>query len=172
MKRHEMALGSLLLVVITLALGYLTAAPAYEVLAKDQTELKFVVRHSGQRLGICQVSGAVELAKLAPNMRQLEVCPSEKSPMEVELRLNDQVRFSGQIIPSGIHNDGVIALYRRFAVDVGPIDVRLRLKNDVREDAFSHDFHQTINAGPDSIVVLQVNDSGIRVYQPGLSPVS
>ncbi|MDA1299505.1 MAG: hypothetical protein O2868_05455 [Proteobacteria bacterium] len=172
MKLPEVVLVAVLFGSVALILGYLTDSPEYQVLPEGQTELKFVVRHSGKRLGVCKVPEAADMAKLAPNMRQLEVCPSEKSPMAVELRLNGQLRYSGQVAPSGIHNDGVIALYRRFSIDAGSLDLHLRLKSDIRQEAFSHDFRQTISTGQDSIVVLHVDDSGVRVYQPGLTPVS
>lgn len=45
--------------------------------------------------------------------------------------------------------------------------VQLRIKDDIRENGFTHTFHQNITVDPSSIIVLRFDDQGISTDTPG-----
>ena len=163
----SVAVQAVLFIGLTAFVGYFSDRPVHSALPADQSELKLVIRHSGKLMGECHQMSTADLDKLAPNMRKPMVCPREKSPLSVELSLNDSVRFSGEVQPSGIHNDGVLALYRMFPVSTGDVVVQLRIKDDIRQDDYTHTFRETMSVDPSSIVVLRFDDEGIRAEMPG-----
>ncbi len=152
-----------------LILGYLSDWPSYRMYPPGHTELKLVVRHSGKLLEACRERSAEELSALPRNMRRATVCPREKSPMMVELSIDGEVRHHSTIHASGIHDDGVLALYKKFPLPPGTVDVRLRIKDDTRLEEFSHDFEAQFEVSSASTLVIQLNDAGINAYQPGLT---
>ncbi len=152
---------------LLLILGYFADSPPYQVLEDNQTELKLMVRHSGKLLGECEVLSAPDLEKVQPNMRQPLVCPREKSPLFVELKINDTLAYERTVYPSGIHNDGVLALYQRFPLPVGRSSIELKVKEKADSEEFSHELSQTFDLSTESILVVEFTDSGLHSYQPG-----
>jgi hypothetical protein len=154
---------------VALATAYYSDLPVYRIHDDGETELKLVVRHSGTLLEACRTLSTSELDQLAPNMRKPTSCPREKSPMTIELTINELPPYVATIVPSGLHNDGVLALYKSFNLKHGPVRIRLRSKEDSHQQAFAPRFDQVIEADHSSIVVLELDDAGVRAHQPGHS---
>ena len=87
--------------------------------------------------------------------------------MTVELTINELPPYVVTIVPSGLHNDGVLALYKSFDLKTGPVRIRLRSKEDSHQQVLAPRFDKVIEADRTSIVVLELDDSGVRAYQPG-----
>jgi len=155
------------LCIVVLATAYFSDLPVYRVHDDGETELKLVIRHSGTLLEACRTLSSSELSQLAPNMRKPTICQREKSPLTIELTIDELPPYVVTIVPSGLHNDGVLALYKSFSLKHGPVRIRLRSKEDSHEQTFAQRFDQVIEADRSSIVVLELDDAGVRAYQPG-----
>ncbi len=143
--------------VVAAGLGYFSNRPAHRHLAEDQAVIKLSLRHAGQVLGECHTRTPEELADLPANMRAPMVCPRERSPLLLELRLNDALVLS-EILPArGIHNDGRASVYRRLVVPVGRMNVAVRLKDHIESDVFQYESSRTVRIGPAENLVIDFN---------------
>jgi hypothetical protein len=99
--------------------GYFSTSPAYEHLPPGAAVVKLSFQHAGQRKEACRERTPEELAKLAPNMRAASVCPRERAPVTVSVRMDDRTLFEVVAPPSGLAKDGASTVYRRLAVSAG-----------------------------------------------------
>ncbi|MBD3648890.1 MAG: hypothetical protein HUJ31_15895 [Pseudomonadales bacterium] len=152
--------------VIAGLVAYFADSPSWRLMQPDEAQIKLVVRHSGKLLGECRTLAGEELDNLAPNMRAPTVCPREKSPLYVDMAVDDEVVYEQTVTPSGLHNDGILALYKTFTLDAGATSLRVRVKDDMRADDFSHKLEETVELDPERILVLEFSDSGFKVIQP------
>ena len=138
-------------------LGYCSNRPVYRHLEDDQAVLKLSLRHAGQILGECRTRTAEELAGLPANMRAPLVCPRERSPLQLELQLNDRLVLSETLPARGLHNDGRASVYRRLVVPVGRLDVEVRLKDHVESEVFQYQASRVVEMGPAENLVIDFN---------------
>ncbi|MBT4159893.1 MAG: hypothetical protein HOC70_12620 [Gammaproteobacteria bacterium] len=149
------------------ALGYLSDRPTYRIMEPSQTELRLIIRHSGVLIGACEVKTPDELKSLAPNMRQPMTCPREKSPLSFELWVDGEILHQSVVKPSGIHDDGVLALYRSFRLAAGKKEIELKVKDQAELAEFNLRLKQTLDLSRDSVVLVELTDKGIQFSQPG-----
>jgi hypothetical protein len=107
--------------------GYFATSPSYEHLPPGNSVVKLSFQHAGQRKQACRERTPEELAKLAPNMRAASVCPRERAPVAVSVRMDGQPLFDVVAPPSGLAKDGASTVYRRVAIPAGAhrFDARL-----------------------------------------------
>lgn len=145
-------------------IGYFSDVPSYERMPADQAELKLIVRHSGQLLGECHVPDADAQAKLPRNMRAPMVCPRERSPVHVMLRLNGEAIFDEKIEAAGFHDDGVSAAYRRFQVPAGLIRLQASVNDKIGDTQATYEYDEQVNLLAAESVALEFS-SGFVLYQ-------
>ena len=100
-------------------IGYFSAAPMYQLLEERQAVLKLSFSHSAQLKYPCIARTEIELAKLAPNMRDPLDCPRERAPVVVALWMDGILLLNDTVPPQGIHKDGAATVYRRLAIPAG-----------------------------------------------------
>lgn len=110
-------------------IGYLSVDPEYLHFPEDQALIKLSISHAGQIKGECRELTKEELAALPPNMRKTTVCPRERSPVQVELFLDEKPIYSASLAPSGIKSDGISHTYQTFSVPTGAHRLVARLKD-------------------------------------------
>ena len=145
--------------------GYLADQPSYRYLEEGQAEIKLAVRHTGQLLGECRELGAEEMSRLAPNMRAPLVCPRERSPVRVELALDEKVMYLNSIAPAGLHNDGISAAYATFMVPEGPVTLRLSIDDDANSAGFTHELQRDIVLRAGQSFVIEFSN-GFNLHAP------
>lgn len=165
----RLLLQGLVLLLLAAALGYLSHRPAWQAVAADHSTLKLMVRHSGKRVGECSQLTDADLQAKAPNMRQITVCPREKSPLAVQLLVDDVLIVDQVINPSGIHDDGVLAYYQAFQLPLGMHRIEFRAWERASDEQTRLSAVADLRVSRDSNVVIQLNDQGIEIYQPALS---
>jgi hypothetical protein len=129
------------------ALGWLSAAP-YVHFSPEAAQITLSFVHGGKPKGECRERTPEEMAKLAPNMRKLRVCPRERLPVEVELVLDGKMLYRESRPPSGLAKDFPSHAYRRFAVAPGRHDLTVRLKDTAREQGFDYERSTTVTLTP------------------------
>lgn len=134
-------------------IGYFSDSPAYQHLSPGDALLKLSLSHAGARKEPCRERSADELAKLAPNMRAQTSCPRERSPVTVEIVLDDTPLFRVAAPPSGLAKDGASTIYRRVPVAAGTHRIGARLA-DGPTGAFTFVRETTIDLAPGRVVVI------------------
>ena len=142
-----------------LVIGVFSNWPRYRQLPDDQALIKFSFTHQGKPVSDCRKATVEELAKLPPNMRAPQVCPRERSPIEVELDLDGVPVLHHVAAPSGLSRDGASTYYQRIAVAAGTHHLKVRLKDDVRSAGFDFTREETVSIKPAQILVIDFDPS-------------
>jgi hypothetical protein len=133
--------------------------PPYQHLAPDQAVVKVSLRHTGALVGQCRTLSADELEALPPNMRAPQDCPRQRSPLVVELDINGRRRVDVTLQAQGLHADGRAVLYRRLIVPAGPVRVDVRMKDDVRQQAFAYRDSLETTLEPGRALIVDFDDA-------------
>ncbi|MEP5764210.1 MAG: hypothetical protein ABJ308_06440 [Halieaceae bacterium] len=143
-------------------LVYITSEPLYQQQPADTATLKLAVRHVGKIVGECTRLGAEEYDNLPANMKRPETCPRERSPLQIEMMLDDDTLYRDTVPASGLHSDGVSSMYQRFAVPAGRHLLRLRMNDDVAVEGPTWELEQEIELTPAQVMVLSFKE-GFRI---------
>lgn len=118
-------------------IGYFAMAPSYSYLEPDQAVVRFSISHYGQLKFECHQRTAEELQKLPPNMRAARDCPRERSPIDVELKIDDEVVYRDHLEPTGLSKDGRAYTYQTIRVAAGVHSVEIRMRDTIHEQGFN-----------------------------------
>ncbi len=133
--------------------GYFSTSPRYAHLPPGTAVVKLSFQHAGQRKEACRERSAEELAKLAPNMRAASVCPRERAPVNVDVRMDDQPLFAVVAAPAGLAKDGASTVYRRIAVPAGEHRFAARL-TDTADGSGAIDATRSVDLKPGRVLVI------------------
>ena len=136
------------------AIGYFATRPAYTHLDPGKALIKLSFSHAGQRKGDCRRLTPEELAALAPNMRRPLDCPRERLPLRMELLLDGETLFQGELPPSGLAGDGASTVYRKFPVAPGRHRLTARLRDTARTEGFDYESERDVVLEPRQIFVV------------------
>jgi hypothetical protein len=139
-----------------LPLVYLTSQPVYQRQDPTLATLKVAVRHAGEVVGECVAAGGDAYDKLPVNMRRPEVCPRERSPLRLQLRLDEQILLNVTEPASGLHSDGVSSIYRRFTVPAGRYQLSVLMNDDVAVEDHNWQLEQEIELLPAQVTVVSI----------------
>ncbi|WP_162846112.1 hypothetical protein [Seongchinamella sediminis] len=159
--RHYAA-QALLYAAFFLPIVYLTQQPSYRSLGPDQAVFKLAIRHAGKVIGECVPVSGADNANLPRNMKAPEICPRERSPLLLELRVDDRTLYRESVPPSGLHNDGVSSMYRRFTLPTGTHRIELTMNDDVSVDGPTWELQRELQLQPAQVVVATFKD-GLRL---------
>jgi hypothetical protein len=137
--------------------GLFSVWPAYRHLEPDQALLKLSFSHPGERIGECRQRTAEELAKLAPNMRALQDCPRERSPVSVELELDSKLLAQRVVPPSGLSRDGASTVYARFPVPAGAHRLEVKVDDSVRAPGATWQREIDLALAPGQVLVVDID---------------
>ncbi len=140
-------------------IGVFSRWPSYQVLAPDLALIKLSFSHHGKPVSDCREASAAELAKLPPNMRAPVRCPRERSPVTVELDVDDAAVYRHVARPSGLSRDGAASVYHRIEVPAGQHRLRIRLADDARVAGFSHQREAVVTLAPAQVLVIDFDSA-------------
>lgn len=150
-----LAQGLLYVPLMTL-LGTFSTHPKFQVMAEDKALIRISITHAGRLIVECRQRSPEELAKLAPNMRAQQVCPRERSPIRLEVRLDDALLLDVTKSPTGLRRDGSATIYRRTEVPAGRHRLVARLA-DGPTGAFTHERAIDVDLGPGGSLLIDFN---------------
>jgi len=133
---------------------YFATSPPYRQLAEDQAVITLAFSHAGERREECRRLSQEELAKLPPNMRLPMDCPRERSPIKVELFLDDELAISEIAKAPGLYQDQGVDVFRKIKVPVGKHDLRVRMNDNVRVQGPTFTHEQAIELEPAQLLVV------------------
>jgi hypothetical protein len=155
MQKISQILGQIVLYAIFIAfIGYFSTSPAYTFLPKDQALIKLTFSHAGQRKEPCRVRSAEELEKMPRHLRKKQDCPRERSPVEVEMKLDGNIIYSDTVSPSGLSHDLASPIYERIRLPAGEHRLQLSMRDDIHSKDYNYVLDQTVTMRPAQILVI------------------
>ena len=146
-----------------LPLVYFSDSPDYRNMEEGISVLKLAVRHPGALIGECTSVAASGHGMRPSSMTQnVEVCPRERSPLQLELKLDGQILYSATVPPSGLHSDGISSMYRQFEIPAGSHHLQIKMNDDVKVDGPTWQMEQAIDLQPAQVMVASVKE-GFRL---------
>ena len=95
-------------------------------------------------------------------MQRVEICPRERSPLQLELILDGDTLYRAEVPASGLHSDGMSSMYRRFSIPAGAHHLQLRMNDDAAVEGYTWQFEQDIQLQPAQVVVASFKE-GFRL---------
>ena len=144
-------------VLFALGIGYFSTAPAYQHIGKNEALVRLSISHAGQLLGDCRERSAEELSKLSRNMRAAQDCPRERSPVTIEVDLDDKPLYREVVPPSGLSRDGASTVYRRFTTPAGEYRLTVRVNDSAKVQGFNYQRSEVVQLKPAQVLVIDFN---------------
>jgi hypothetical protein len=133
---------------------YFASAPAVRLIGEDEARLTIAFAHAGQLREPCRLLSQEELNKLAPNMRKLDDCPRERSPVVIEAALDGETVYSASLPPPGLFGDGGVDMFYSAKIPAGEHLLSLKMNDSVRVEGFNHEFEQLVSIAPGQILLI------------------
>jgi hypothetical protein len=140
-------------------IAYFATSPAYTHLDPGLALIKLSFSHAGQHKGECRQLSPEELAKLPPNMRRPLDCPRERLPLQVEIVLDGELLYRGELPPSGLAGDGASMAYSKFPVAPGRHHLAARLRDSDRPAGYDYEKEAEITLHPRQNFVIDFRPS-------------
>lgn len=133
---------------------YFSIKPPYQQLEADQAVVTLSFTHATQIAEPCRKKTQEELMKLAPNMRLAMDCKRERSPMNLELYLDDKQLTKVVLQPSGLHKDQGVNMFQSIKVKAGKHNLRLFMNDDVKVEGPTYKFEQSVTITPEQLLLI------------------
>ena len=133
---------------------YFSAAPAVRLIGEDEAVLTIAFAHAGQLREPCRRLTQEELNQLAPNMRKLDDCPRERSPVTIEALLDGELVYRGVLEPPGLFDDGGVDVYYSAKIPAGQHLLTLRMNDSVRVEGFNHELERPVAVDPAQVLLV------------------
>ena len=133
---------------------YFATSPSIRLLDEDEAVITIAFAHAGQLREPCRRLSQEELNKLPPNMRKIEDCPRERSPVTIEARLDDELFYSKSLPPPGLFGDGGVDVFHRVKIPAGDHVLNLKMNDSVRVEGFNHELEREVSIEPSQILLV------------------
>ena len=133
---------------------YFSIKPPYHQLEQDQAVVTLSFTHATKLREPCRKLSQEELMKLAPNMRLSMDCKRERSPLNLELYLDDKLLTEVVLQPSGIHKDQGVSMFQSIKVKAGEHKLRIWLNDDVKVEGATYKHEQSVNIKPEQLLLI------------------
>ena len=145
---------------------YFASAPAVRLIGENESKITIAFAHAGQLREPCRMLSQEELNELAPNMRKLDDCPRERSPVLIEAELDGKTIYNVSLPPPGLFGDGGVDVFYSAKIPSGQHHLRLKMNDSVRIEGFNHQFEQTVNIEPAQILLVSFESKYGFVLKP------
>jgi hypothetical protein len=156
----------LVLTAVFLGVAAFSNWPRYRATPEGVGHLTLSFSHGADRRAACRRLSAEELAELPPNMRRTEICPRERPPVYVELKVDDETLFKAEVPPSGIAGDGPSRVFQRFQLPDGEYEVEVHLRDRLGDEGFNYSAEKrvTIEAAANRVIDFRPEAGGFVFY--------
>lgn len=141
------------------AIGVFSQWPRYHPIGPGEALIKVSFVHTGKPIGDCRAQSAEELARLPPNMRAPQVCPRERSPVQLTLAVNGRQLLQREAPPSGLKRDGASAMYAKLTVPAGEQRIAVMLSDDVRARDAGLKREAVLTLAPGQVLVIDYDSA-------------
>ena len=133
---------------------YFATSPSVSLIADDEAKITIAFAHAGQLREACRRLSQEELNKLPPNMRKIDDCPRERSPVTIEALLDGEPFYSEVLQPPGLFGDGGVDVFYSVKIPAGEHHLSLKMNDSVRVEGFNHSFEQQVKVKPAQILLV------------------
>lgn len=133
---------------------YFATSPSVRLIADDEAKITIAFAHAGQLREPCRMLSQEELNKLPPNMRKIDDCPRERSPVTIEALLDGEPLYSAVLQPPGLFGDGGVDVFYSGKIPAGNHQLSLQMNDSVRIEGFNHNFAQQVSVDPAQILLI------------------
>ncbi len=138
------------------AIGVFSVWPPYQHLPPDQGLLRLSFKHPGKFVTDCRKRSAEELAKIPRQLRADLDCPRERSPVRVQVELDDKILYDESFAPAGLRKDGASSGYRRLQIPAGEHQIRVQVRDDVRSNEITYSGERKVNISAGQVVLIDI----------------
>ena len=138
---------------------YFSFMPSYVRLAPDESMITLSLSHAGELVEECRRMSQEEMAELPPNMRLPVECPRERSPVSIEILMDDKPIINEVVDPPGLYKDQGVDIYRSIKVPAGDYRLEVRMNDSVRAEGLTHRHEQSVSLVPAQLLVIQFHGS-------------
>ena len=133
---------------------FFSNSPSVSLIGEDEAKITIAFAHAGQLREPCRMLSQEELNKLAPNMRKLDDCPRERSPVVIEAELDGKSIYSASLPPPGLFGDGGVDVFYSAKIPAGEHHLDMKMNDSVRIDGFNHQFSRLVTVEPAQILLI------------------
>ena len=133
---------------------YFASSPSVRLIADDEARITIAFAHAGELREPCRMLSQEELNQLAPNMRKIDDCPRERSPVTFEAMLDGESFYSESLKPTGLYEDGGVDVFYSAKVPAGTHRLSLKMNDSVRVEGFNHSFERQVSIDPAQILLV------------------
>ena len=153
-KPLRFALQAINYTVFMAIVWYFATSPSIKIIADDEAMITIAFSHAGQLREPCRRLSQEELNELPPNMRKLDDCPRERSPVTIEALLDDEPFYSATLPPPGLFGDGGVDVFHKAKIPAGEHRLSLKMNDSVRIEGFNHELEQSVSIDPAQILLV------------------
>jgi len=136
---------------------YFSINPPYHQIEKDQAIITLSFTHATKLREACRKLSQEELMKLAPNMRLPTDCPRARSPMTLELYLDNKLLTKATVEPTGFHKDQGVNIFQRIKVAAGEHTLQLWMNDNVNIKEPTYRYKQVVSLKPEQQLLVDFN---------------
>ena len=154
LKPFQLLLQAVNYAVFMALVWYFASYPSIRLIDDDEAVLTIAFAHAGQLREPCRRLSQEELNQLAPNMRKLEDCPRERSPVTIEAELDGELVYRDTLIAPGLFEDGGVDVYYSTRIAAGDHRLQLRMNDSLRIEGFNHHLDRRVQVSPAHILLV------------------
>ena len=146
---------------------YFSSAPSITLIEENEAVITIAFAHAGDLREPCRMLSQEELDQLAPNMRKLDDCPRERSPVTIEALLDGEPFYQISLQPQGLYGDGGVDVFHSAKVEAGSHSLSIKMNDSVRVDRFNHNLDQQVSILPAQILLVSFDKKrGFMIESP------
>ncbi len=145
---------------------YFSNSPSISLIGEDEAKITIAFAHAGKLREPCRMLSQEELNKLAPNMRKIDDCPRERSPVIIEAELDGKSFYSASLPPPGLFGDGGVDVFYSAKIPAGEHQLNLKMNDSVRIEGFNHQFARLVTVEPAQILLIGFDSKRGFVIRP------
>lgn len=141
--------------VFMLLIWYFATSPSIRIIEDDEAMLTIAFSHAGELKQPCRRLSQEELLKLPPNMRKIDDCPRERSPVILEASLDGKEIYNKVMLPPGLYGDGGVNVFFSGKVPAGKHHLSIKMDDSVRKPGYNHIFEQDVDIEATKILLVE-----------------
>lgn len=151
-RGRHLAAGGALSLALVLATAAVSAWPAWQSLPPGMALVRLSFTHSGARN--CRDRTAEELARLPANMRNSQSCDRRRTPVRIEMDVDDAPAIAADLPPSGLAGSGPSRIYARVELPEGRHHLALRMRDDPAASGFTQEAAFDVDLAPGQSIAV------------------
>lgn len=161
---RQYSIQALFFAPFAVVIGALSDSPSYTALKPDMSVLKLSMSIPGAHKEECHSRSKEELAKLSANKRVKKICPRERWPVGIDLKIDGEPFYREIASPAGLTSDSQSRIYKNFTISSGQHKLQMGISIGGDLERFDYVLEKVISLNPAEILVLTFDPSKKAIY--------